>query len=61
MYSRSNFDNSRSKIDNSRSIIDNSRSVTDDFRRVINDCKVTLQLVVSFTNVIFLYYWTLVV
>ncbi len=40
-------------IDDSRSVIDNSRSVIDNSRSVIDDSRVMLQLVTSFTIVIY--------
>ncbi len=53
MFSRSIIDDSRSIIDDSRSIIDDSRSIIDNSRSVIDDSSVMLQLVASFTIVIY--------
>ncbi len=60
MFTRSIIDNSRRIIDNSRSIndksrsiIENPRSIIDNSRSVIDNSRVMLQLVVSFTMVIF--------
>jgi hypothetical protein len=53
MFSRSMIDESRSIIKDYRSIIDDSRSIIVDFRSVIDNSRVMLQLVASFTIVIY--------
>ncbi len=50
---RSIIDDSRSIIDDSRSILDDSRILIYDSRSIADDSRVMLQLVASFTIVIF--------
>ncbi len=53
MFSRSISDNSMSVIDDAGSIIYNSRTIIDNSKSIIDDSRVTLQIVASFTIVIY--------